>query len=177
MIQNSTGVTAYRDRSENGALTTCACAFRAPACASACSRVPKPCRSLPFGGADTQEFLSIDDIAPPIVHELQWRLGNPIDMEPRDHDWQETDLIVMDEPSCSFRRFVQGGRDGTRWYVWHERGGMAHSHHIAIFDLPKGGTTPHLLIHTWVMKPDQLCPKTKAHLHGSAATPEHGLRW
>jgi hypothetical protein len=79
----------------------------------------------PLAGADTQEFLSIDDIAPPIVHELQWRLGNPIDMEPRDHDWQEMDLIVMDEPSCSVRRLSRvaetelDGMSGTSGAAWH----------------------------------------------------------
>ena len=61
-------------------------------------------------------------------------------MAPRDSDWQVTDVIL--DPTLAERRFIQGIRDGTRWYVWFEQGGMGRWLAIAIFDLPKSANAP-----------------------------------
>jgi hypothetical protein len=88
---------------------------------------PSPVVSCPLTGKDSGPFLTVDQLAPQIVHELQRRFGNRIDMAPRDADWQETDVIDLSQPMMSIRRFVQGGHEGDRWYVWYEMGGIGHS--------------------------------------------------
>jgi hypothetical protein len=142
---------------------------------------PSPVVSSPLTGKDSGPFLTVDQLAPQIVQELQRRFGNSpgngIDMAPRDADWQVTDVIMGSQPLLSTRRFVQGGREGTRWYVWYEMGGPGYSDQIAIFDLPAGAGSPRLVIHTFVDRPEQLCGETKAYLHDAADTPEQGYMW
>jgi hypothetical protein len=141
---------------------------------------PSPNVSCPLSAKDSETFLTLDQVTPQIVRELQRRFGNPpgngIDMAPRDHDWQVTDVITSEVP-LSFRRFVQAGHEGSRWYVWYEMGGMGHSYHIAIFDLPEGAVAPRLLLHTAVNFPEQLCSPTMAHLHDTTETPEPNYMW
>jgi hypothetical protein len=142
---------------------------------------PSPVVSCPLTGKDSGPFLTVDQLAPQIVQELQRRFHNPpgdfIDMERRDAEWQETDVVVGSQPMRSTRRFIQGGHEGTRWYVWYESGGIGYSDDIAIFDLPAGANAPRLVIHTFVLRPEQLCGETKAHLHDASDTPERGLNW
>jgi hypothetical protein len=142
---------------------------------------PSPVVPCPLSGKDSGTFLTVEQLAPQIVHELQRRFRNPpgngIDMAPRDADWQETDVIDGSQPMMSIRRFVQGGHEGDRWYVWYEMGGIGHSYHIAIFDLPAGAGTPRLVIHTFVDRPEQLCGETMTHLHDATDTPEVGYVW
>ena len=54
---------------------------------------------------------------------------------------------------------------------------MGHSYHIAIFNLPAGGEAPHLVIHTFVNHPEELCAETKAHLHDTSDTPNENYMW
>ena len=98
-------------------------------------------------------------------------------MAPRDNDWQMTDALVATDPPLSFRRFIQAGHDAERWYVWYELGGIGHSYHIAIFELHKGAEAPHLVIHTFVDHPEELCAETKAHLHDTSVTPNEDYMW
>ena len=142
---------------------------------------PSPNVPCPLPGKDSQTFLTLDDVATPIVHELQRRFRNPpgngIDMDARDKDWQETDVVMGDEPMHSIRRFVQAGHDGSRWYVWYELGGIGYSLQIAIFDLPAGADMPRLVFHNWVERAEKLCPATLSHLRDSGDVPQDEQGW
>jgi hypothetical protein len=54
---------------------------------------------------------------------------------------------------------------------------MGHSYHIAIFNLPEDVEAPHLVIHTFVDHPEELCAATMAHLHDAAHTPNENYMW
>jgi hypothetical protein len=142
-----------------------------------------PCPNVPcpLPGKDSQTFLTVDKVAPPIFHELQRRFGDPpgngIDMEARESDWQETDVTFEGDPVHSMRRFIQAGHDGSRWYVWYELGGIGYSIQIAIFDLPAGAQKPVLVIHTVAFDAKTLCPMTRDHLNDPAEGPEDTLLW
>jgi len=142
---------------------------------------PSPNVPCPLPGKDSQTFLSVDELAPPIFHALQTRFGNElrngIDMAARDSDWQETDLVEMGSPPLSFRRFIQAGHDGSGWYVWYERGGIGQSYQIAIFDLPAGAEKPRLVFHNWVERAEKLCPATLSHLRDSGDVPQDEQGW
>jgi hypothetical protein len=141
---------------------------------------PSPETPCPLPGKDSESFITLDQISPRILQELQRRFKNPgdgIDMAPRDNEWQETDATDTSKPPLSFRRFIQAGHEGARWYVWYEMGGIGHSYQIAIFDLSEAAGAPRLVIHSFVDQPDKLCTQTKAHLHDASATPEEGYIW
>jgi hypothetical protein len=126
---------------------------------------PSPNPSCPFAPEDSQEFAALDRMAPQIVAELARRIPAPENdrtapiMAARDGAWQATDSVVPGP--LQFRRFIRGGRVGTRWYVWYERGGISHSYNLALFDLPPAAPAAHLVIHLAVVL-DDLCPVTRA---------------
>jgi hypothetical protein len=141
---------------------------------------PSPVVPCPLPGKDSQTFLSVDELAPPIFRELQRRFGNSpgngIDMEARDNDWQVGDVSIGGQPLHSMRRFVQAGHDRNRWYVWYEAGGTGYSLHIVIFDLAAGAERPDVVVHTATFDAEALCSTTMAHIW-DATNSEDFLAW
>jgi len=143
---------------------------------------PSPTVTCPLEAKDGATFLSLDGLDARIVAELMRRFSAPATMSiaeivaPRDAEWQVTDVVMPGQPLLG-RRFIQGGRAGTRWYVWYESGGIAHQYHAAIFDLPPAAPAPHLVTHIDGSL-DQLCPVTRAQLiahPAEAAQPDRGF--
>jgi hypothetical protein len=119
-----------------------------------------PC-TLP--GGDAQTFLRFDDMALPVRQAVARKFGDPtgakIDMVERDAPFQETDLVAGDRP-LSFQRFVQGGRAGTRWYVWYEQGGMGLFYNIIYFNLRAGSGDVRQMWQEDALAISELCPLT-----------------
>jgi hypothetical protein len=142
---------------------------------------PSPVVACPLQAGAT--FLSIDGLDARIVAELKRRFSAPETMRiadmiaPRDAEWQVTDVVTPGQPLLG-RRFIQGGRVGTRWYVWYESGGIAHQYHAALFDLAPAASAPRLLAHISGSL-DQLCPVTRAQMieHGTEAPPPDRGFW
>ena len=94
---------------------------------------------------DSQKFYALGKMAPQISEEIVRRMSDSdyttigSIMAARNRNWQVGDVIIWDLPR---RRFIQGGRIGSRWYVWYEQGGIAHSYHLAVFDLTEATATP-----------------------------------
>jgi len=137
---------------------------------------PSPQGSCDIKGNDTASFTSLDAMAPAIGVELGRRMAvpgasapTPV-MAPRDAAWQVTDVVTEPLPG---RRFILGGRTGSRWYVWYESGGVAHLYHLAIFDLPDAAAAPAVIAHV-VAALDELCPMTRALLQ-APGTGDEGL--
>ena len=132
--------------------------------ATAAAAEPSPEVSCALAGNDTASFTSLDAMAPAIGVELGRRMavagaGAPTPlMAPRDAAWQVTDVVVEPLPG---RRFILGGRTGSRWYVWYESGGVAHLYHLAIFDLPDAAAAPTVIAHV-ITRLDELCVVTRA---------------
>lgn len=124
---------------------------------------PSPDLTCRLPGNDSETFLSIDDMAPQVKQELTRRMGDPsgrhLNMAARDQEFQMGDVIV--DPTLPPRRFIQGGRIGTRWYVWYEHGGETYASNVAIFELPNGAMPQLVFFDTT----SQLCAATKAHLN------------
>jgi len=137
---------------------------------------PSPQVSCNIAGNDTSSFASLDAMPPAIVAELGRRMavagaGAPTPlMAPRDAAWQVTDVVVEPLPG---RRFILGGRTGSRWYVWYESGGVAHLYHLAIFDLPDAAAAPTVIAHV-ITRLDELCVVTRA-LTQVAGSGDEGL--
>ncbi len=142
--------------------------------ATAAVAEPSPQVSCDLAGNDTASFTALDAMAPAIGAELGRRMSvagagapTPV-MAPRDAAWQVTDVVVEPLPG---RRFIQGGRSGSRWYVWYESGGIAHLYHLAIFDLPDAAAAPTVIAHV-ITRLDELCPMTRALLQAPGSGDE-----
>jgi hypothetical protein len=105
-----------------------------------------PC-TLPGGG--TQRFSTLDAMAPEIKAQLARQFGDPtgqhIAMAPRDGNFNIGGALDEETVNWPFHRFIQGGRSGTRRYVWYEYGGIAYGVRAEIFHLPfltRGRTDP-----------------------------------
>jgi len=140
------------------ALLTCA------GCAHAADN-PSPNIPCTLPGEDTQTYSSLDTMAPEIKVELARQFGDPtgrhIKMAARDEDFNVTDAIGPGQETWPFQRFVQGGRSGTRWYVWYEYGGIVYGLHTAIWDLPANAAAPLLILSTSL--PSGICEFTLKH--------------
>src|SRR5690242_14458894 len=78
---------------------------------------PSPILPCTLPGGDNQTFMSLDAMAPGI----QRQFGR---MAPRDGNFNISDALGPGQENWPFTRFIQGGRSGTRWYVWYEYGGI-----------------------------------------------------
>ena len=112
-----------------------------------------PC-TLP--GGDTQTFTSLETMAP----EIRQQFGR---MAPRDGNFNISDAIGPGQENWPFTRFIQGGRSGTRWYVWYEYGGIAYGIEAKIIDLPVRDHTPRLILRGAPGK--DICQFTIQHLN------------
>jgi hypothetical protein len=92
---------------------------------------PSPVVPCPLPGKESDTFLTLDEVTPPIFHELQRRFGNPpgngIDMAPRDGNWQVTDALIGTDPPYRFDASSRpvttaaAGMSGTSWAAWGTR--------------------------------------------------------
>ncbi len=137
------------------------------ACSGCANAAGNPSPNIPCAlpGSDTQTYSSLDAMAPEIKAELARQFGDPtgehIKMAARDEYFNVTDAIGPDQEGWPFQRFIQGGRSGTRWYVWYEYGGIAYGLHAAIWDLPANAAAPQLILSTSL--PSGLCEFTLTH--------------
>lgn len=133
-------------------------------------------------GKDREEFFALKEMPATISNALlaqlsKWSSGDASSLiAPRNADWQATDVIIT--KGLANRRFIKGGRSGTRWYVWYEKGGIGHSYHIALFDLPAPQQAARIVTHDVVAGPEALCPITQAILlRQSSPDPEINGHW
>ena len=83
-----------------------------------------------------------------VREELQTLFGSPtLDIAEPGAEFQVTDVIV--KPGLSIRRLVAAGCSADRCLVYYERGGIAHTWHVALFHWTPaatrfewGGTAP-----------------------------------
>jgi hypothetical protein len=57
--------------------------------------------------------------------------------------WNATDVIV--DTSLPGKRLIWGAIGGEYYVVHYERGGIAHTYHVLVAKLPKGGATPKVI--------------------------------
>ena len=116
--------------------------------------------------------LSLEAMPPSIVAALngKFAMGTPAAgqrlIAPREADWASTD-VVSPGALLPGRRFIAGGRQGRAWFVWYERGGIAHTYFAAVFELPEGARSPTRIAHRQTAIGD-LCAATIALLNASA---------
>jgi hypothetical protein len=100
------------------------------ACSGCANAAKNPSLNIPctLPGGDTQRFSTLDAMAP------------------RDGNFNIGDALDEETVNWPFHRFIQGGRSGTRWYVWYEYGGIAYGVRAEIFHLPKGADKPEVIL-------------------------------
>jgi hypothetical protein len=118
----------------------------------------------------TEHVYALKDVPDPIVKDLLRRFhdrtmdmpGSP-DAEnrkkleglaDRDGQWNPYDTAPPWQP---MRRFMQGGHEGQRWYLWYERGGYTRTVHAAIYELDREYPR---LISQFSTEPEGLCSAT-----------------
>lgn len=121
--------------------------------------------------------LSLDAMPPPVVAALNAKftggapLGNEKLIAARDADWTPTDAVGPGRPLPG-RRFIGGGRRGATWFVWYERGGIAHTYFTAVFEMPDRAPAHTRIAHRQVAL-DNLCAATLSLLDATAGgTPD-----
>jgi hypothetical protein len=70
---------------------------------------------------------------------------SPVPIVERDQAFNESDIVFARSSPPSARRFIQGGNLGNRWFIWHERGGIALEQHIWGYELNQSADKPVLL--------------------------------
>jgi hypothetical protein len=121
------------------------------ACAACAHAADNPSPNIPctIPGDGAQTYSSLDAMAPEIKAELARQGGDPsgqhIAMAPRDGNFNIGDALDGQTVNWPFHRFIQGGRWGTRWYVWYEYGGIAYGTRAEIFELPPGASAPRVI--------------------------------
>ncbi len=119
-----------------------------------CAAIPAPAKTV----------FALSDVPAPIRQELASRIssGRTTDlatlMADHDGDWEATD-VVRPGSKLLFRRFIQAGQSGDRWYVWYERGGIAHFDYAVVLALPAGGAAAQVIMHASGMA-EALCSAT-----------------
>ena len=93
----------------------------------------------------------------------------------RDADWQSTD-VILPGPPLPGRRFIGGGRRGNTWFVWYERGGIAHTYVAAVFEVREGASAPTRITHRQTTV-DNLCGATLWLLDARAPPAPDGRDW
>jgi hypothetical protein len=111
-------------------------------------------------GAET--VTALRDLPPSLIAELDRQFGGGgggkyVALADRDQDWQPTDVIM--DATLPTRRFIQAGHVGSRWYVWYEQGGIAHSFHVALFDVKP--SDPPVVLGLDFAGPAGLCATTR----------------
>lgn len=125
--------------------------------------------------------LSLDAMPSPVVGALMAKFRGQVEdnrtlIASRDAEWQATD-VINPGPPVPGRRFIGGGKRGTTWFVWYERGGIAHTYDVALFELPSGVRAPLHIAHQSTSLP-KLCAATLALLDagpGAASAPDGGF--
>ena len=131
------------------------------ATAPAADAAPSPSPDCPALFAGRSMVLSLDAMPAPVAAALNAKfaaggaVGDRKLIAGRDADWEPTDVVSPGLPLPG-RRFIGGGRRGSAWFVWYERGGIAHIFFAAVFDLPEGSPTPNRIAHR-MTRLDDLC--------------------
>lgn len=104
------------------------CTFRHPIVeVGSIEEVPWPIQNIILARMDTR---AREDA------KFQWHTV----MAPRGKPYNATDVVT--DPGLPSRRFIRAGHEGTEWFVWFERGGIAYSKHILFFHLRLGHGVP-----------------------------------
>ncbi|MBV9758410.1 MAG: hypothetical protein JO047_15290 [Alphaproteobacteria bacterium] len=141
---------------------------------------PSPAPACPALFAGRPMALSLDALPAAVVTALDAKFaageaagGKPI--APRDADWGATDVVSAGRPVPG-RRFIGAGRRGTAWFVWYERGGIAHTYVAAVFELADGAGPPRRIAHVQTTL-DKLCAATIALLDSRGDRTPDGNDW
>jgi hypothetical protein len=87
-----------------------------------------------------REAYAVTNLPPPVLAlcaDINGRLAGP------GQKWEVTDLITNEE--LPLRRLIWAATDGDYWVVHYERGGIAHSYHVMVVQLPHGDSKPSFL--------------------------------
>lgn len=138
----------------------------------ASAAAPSPSPPCPSLFAQAPMVLSLDAMPAPVFAALNARFrgtaaGDEILIAPRDANWQVTDVVSPGSRLLG-RRFIGAGRRGKTWFVWYERGGIAHTFRVALFGLPDGARMAQPIAHEETDLA-HLCPATLALLEGGPA--------
>jgi hypothetical protein len=116
------------------------------------------------------EVNAFSKLPPPIAKFVLARTG---EMAERDQFFNATDVIVKPAP---MHRFIRAGHTGDRWFVWFERGGIAYSKNIVVFDLTAGQNQPRLVRHIRYFR-ENPCALTDAALDSAPMPADAGSEW